>query len=57
MYVNKSMTFEEYVAWQNAQSVVEPDIITWSENNSPEPQPVPPRPPNPIPQEEDTVME
>lgn len=54
------MTFEEYVAWQNAQSVVEPDIVTWSANN-PQPDPGPPLPPPPVPpeeeQEEDTIME
>lgn len=49
------MTFEEYVAWQNAQSIVEPDIVTWSANN---PQPDPgPLPDPPVPPEEDTIME
>jgi hypothetical protein len=42
------MTFEEYVEWLNAQSIVEPDIVTWTEN-----------PPQPEPQlePEDTPME
>jgi hypothetical protein len=56
------MTFEEYVAWQNAQSVVEPDIVTWSET-IPQPDPEPPLTPPPIPPpveevpQEDSVME
>jgi hypothetical protein len=52
------MTFEEYVEWLNAQSVVEPDIVTWSEDNRPpQPDPTPtPNPSDPVPQE-DTPME
>ena len=44
------MTFEEYVEWLNAQSIVEPDIVTWTENQ-------PPPEPQPEPQPQDTPME
>jgi hypothetical protein len=45
------MTFEEYVEWLNAQSIVEPDIVTWTENQQPQPEP------QPEPPQEDTPME